>query len=37
MAIRPGTGPVFEAECLAASRRPQFYWARVLLVASLLV
>ena len=37
MAIRIGTGPVFEAECLTASRRPQFYWARVLLVASLLV
>ena len=34
---RFGPGPVFAAECLTASRRVQFYSARVLLVAGLLV
>jgi ABC-type transport system involved in multi-copper enzyme maturation permease subunit len=37
MAMRFGTGPVFEAECLTASRRVGFYSARVLLVLGLLV
>jgi ABC-type transport system involved in multi-copper enzyme maturation permease subunit len=37
MGMRFGPGPVFEAECLTASRRVQFYSARVLLVLSLLV
>ncbi len=37
MRRRFGPGPVFGAECLTASRRVQFYSARVLLVAGLLV
>ena len=37
MGWRSGPGPVFEAECLTASRRVQFYSARVLLVFGLLV
>ena len=32
--MRIGPGPVFEAECLTASRRAQFYAARALLVAA---
>ncbi len=36
MGMRFGPGPVFEAECLIASRRVQFYSARVLLVVGLL-
>jgi ABC-type transport system involved in multi-copper enzyme maturation permease subunit len=37
MVMRFGPGPVFEAECLTASRRVQFYSARVLLVVGLLI
>ncbi len=37
MGVRFGPGPVFGAECLTASRRVQFYSARVLLVLGLLV
>jgi ABC-type transport system involved in multi-copper enzyme maturation permease subunit len=36
MGMRFGPGPVFAAECLTASRRVQFYSARVLLVLGLL-
>ena len=36
MRLRLGLGPVFEAECLRASRRVSFYVARVALVAGLL-
>ena len=37
MGMRFGPGPVFEAECLTASRRVQFYSARVLLLLGLMV